>query len=362
MRVAIFIPSLDGGGAERVVVLLANELSTRGIGVDLLLVEKKGPHVDSLSRQVNVVDLAKKGVLASFFAISKYIKDNEPDFFISHLEHANIVTALVKVFSKNVKTKFLLTEHVAPSEWFKNARLLKDRVVHVLGKCFYRYADHVIAVSKGVAKDVISFYGISNDKVSVIYNPVIGKDLMARSCAEFVPLFDEDADYILGMGRLVEQKDFSVLIEAFKILKKSRKLNLLILGEGAQRRLLEDLIKKYGLQDHIKLPGHLANPYPYLKRAKVFVLSSRREALPTVLIEALALGVAVVSTNCPYGPAEILDNGRLGRIVEVGNATALAAAIEKTLESRLPEKTSEMKEYTVDFAVDAYMKLLKGIS
>jgi glycosyltransferase involved in cell wall biosynthesis len=360
MKIALFIPSLEAGGAERVVVLLANELSARGLDVDLLLVQKKGPHLASLSGRVNVVALARKGVLASFFAIRNYVNEFAPAYFISHLDHANVVTALVRLSCPASKTKFFLTEHITPSEWFRNTPSVKSKLVHILGKIFYRYADRVIVVSQGVARDVASFYHVPEDKISVIYNPVVGKDLMQKASGPCVPFFEGHADYILGMGRLVEQKDFFVLLKAFRMLAGRDHLNLLILGEGPQRGQLEDMIREYGLEKNVKLPGHISNPYPYLKQAKAFVLSSRREALPTVLIEALALGVPVVATDCPHGPSEILDKGRLGRMVNVGDARTLAQAIEETLISPLPFRKCDVEKYTVDFAVNEYMQLLRG--
>jgi glycosyltransferase involved in cell wall biosynthesis len=232
-------------------------------------------------------------------------------------------------------------------------------------RCFYPWADGIVAVSNGVADDYVHTTGIQSNRISIIYNPVITPALYKKAHEPFEHpwLTPKEPPVILSVGRLTEQKDYSTLIRAFAKVREKRPARLLILGEGELRKDLESLMRKLHLENDMALPGFVKNPYQYMAKASVFALSSKWEGLPTVLIEALAIGIPVVSTNCKSGPDEILRNGRLGKLVPVGEVMALADAISESLSKSKPNIRCEtLEQFERSWAIEEYLKILKGES
>jgi glycosyltransferase involved in cell wall biosynthesis len=202
-----------------------------------------------------------------------------------------------------------------------------------LAKMFFRWADAIVAVSRGAADDFAATSGVPRNKMQVIFNPVVSDDLHRRA-AETIdhPWFATgELPVVVAVGRLVIQKEFETLIRAFAEVRKSLPSRLMIIGEGPDRSKLESLTRELGLQDVVALPGTQNNPLPYMKHAALLAMSSRYEGLPLVPIEALAVGCPVVSTDCLTGPREILEEGKWGRLVPVGDVHALANAMLATL-------------------------------
>ena len=365
-KLALFLPSLHGGGAERVKVNLAQGFAERGLKVDLVLAKAEGPYLSRVSSKVRVVDLRAKRVLYSLPALVQYLRRERPAALLSALNHANVVAIWAKKLAC-VKTRLVATEHTVLSQSTENTSSLRGRLMPLLIRLFYPWADAVVAVSRGVAEDLSSMTGLPLNKIKVIYNPVITPELFAKA--------EEPVDHpwfrpgeppvILGVGRLTAAKDFPTLIRAFALVHKERPARLMILGEGEDRPELEALVRELGLEQDVALPGFVENPYKYMKRAAVFVLSSRWEGLPTVLIEALALGTPVVSTDCPSGPREILKGGECGLLVPPGDPKKLAEGIlriltDKALACELAEKgRRRATDFTVDKAVEQYLTLIK---
>jgi glycosyltransferase involved in cell wall biosynthesis len=242
---------------------------------------------------------------------------------------------------------------------------LRIRFLPYLIKRFYPWADVIVAVSKGVADDLIHLTGIPNRQVRVIYNPIVTPEFRKKTEAFLDhPWFGPgQPPVILAVGRLTAQKDFATLIQAFAQVRQTRQTRLLILGEGEERPRLEAQIHLLGLQEDIGLPGFVSNPYPYMCRAGVFVLSSRWEGLPGVLIEALYCGAPLVATDCPSGPREILAEGRYGQLVPVGDAPALAEAIHLALDGRVPRPPRESwGPFELEGVVNQYIDVLFGNS
>lgn len=214
-----------------------------------------------------------------------------------------------------------------------NAAGLKGRIMLFLYRRFYAGADAVIAVSREAASDLTERLRLSPGQVRMIYNPVITPALFeqAKEAVEHPWFAPGQPPVVLSAGRLCEQKDFPTLLRAFAQVRAHTRSRLVILGEGPERLSLERMASDLGLRASVLLPGFVANPYAYMARAATYVLSSKWEGLPTVLIEALACGAPVVSTDCPSGPREILQDGKYGRLVPVGDADALAQAIEANL-------------------------------
>ncbi|MCL1472411.1 glycosyltransferase [Argonema antarcticum] len=358
---AIFLVSLSGGGAERVMLYLARGFVEQGLNVDLVLVKKEGPYLSSIPPGVRVVDLGASRLLLSIPALIRYLQQNKPTALLSAMEDINVAALWARRIA-GVSTRVVVTVHNTLSQESQNSIAIKKRLAPYLARLFYPWADAVVTVSKGSAEDLAQL-GISSERLKVIYNPVVTPEL-AKKAVEPVehPWFAPGATpVILAVGRLEKQKDFPTLIRAFALVKQQRPVRLMILGEGTERASLEALVRELGLGADVALPGFVDNPYAYMAKAAVFVLSSLYEGLPTVLIEAMAGGTPVVSTDCKSGPAEILENGRYGKLVPVGDIKSLADAIATTLDES-PDKAAlqgKAAEFSLEKAVTQYLQVLQ---
>ena len=354
----LFLPSLRGGGAERVLVNLANGFAERGYGVDLVLAKAEGVYFDQLSPAVRVVDLHTPRVLRALPGLVSYLRRERPAALLSALNHANVIACLAHRLAR-VPTRLVISERNTLS--VSRPQNARGRLVPWFMRWTYPWADAVVAVSQGVADDLVRTLGIAAERVKVIYNPVVDDELLAKAQEPLDhPWFTDGAPpVVLGVGRLTEQKDFPTLIRAFARVRTHRRARLMILGEGELRPQLEALVRQLGLQDDVALPGFVANPFAYMARAAVFVLSSRWEGLPGALIQAMACGAPVVSTDCPSGPREILEDGRWGRLVPVGDVDALAEAISATLsDGKRPDVAARAAAFRVEEAVEGYLHVM----
>lgn len=345
-RIAFFLPNLAGGGAERVLVTLGLEMLDRGYAVDLVLVEASG-HLLAEAGRLNVIDLSAQRASRALPKLAAYLRRQSPALLLSSLRHTNIVAVAAKLLSRS-RTKVLVREANTASIAARHAT--GSRVVLSLLRPAYRLADGVIAVSEGVAADLRDNLGVPGSKITVIPNPTVTQELF-DGMSESVPLLEQaraDGDLIvLGAGRLVEAKDFPTLLLAFQMVCRQRAATLIILGEGPERPKLEALAAQLGIAERVTFPGFDPNPFKYMARAHVFALSSRFEGLPNVLIQAMACGCQVVSTDCPSGPREILLDGELGQLVPVGSAAELADAI--LLTAAQPTDRAKLSDRAADF-------------
>jgi glycosyltransferase involved in cell wall biosynthesis len=332
-RIAFYLPSLNGGGAERVVLTVAGYVAARGLPTDLVLAKAVGPYLSEVAPGVRIVDLRSGGVMASLPRLTAYLKKTNPGVLFSAMDHANVVAMLSSAIAHS-KARTIVSVRTNVSSSLGRGAPLKGRIVRFLMRHFYRRAHRVIAVSHGVAQDLIGAIGVPPEKVEVIYNPVDLEtiDRKLEAPAPHPWLADETIPVILAVGRMKEAKDHSTLIRAFSLVVPRRACRLIILGDGEQRGELESQIRNLGLEKYVDLPGFALNPFPFMKRARVFVLSSTREGLPNSLIEALACGCTVVSTDCPSGPDEILEHGTYGRLVPPREPRAMAEAILEALD------------------------------
>lgn len=363
MHIALFLPSLEGGGAERVTVNLARGFAERGHRVDLVLASRTGPFLAMVPDGVQVVDLAAGRVLRALTPLARYLAASRPDVLVSSLDHANLV-ALWAARRARVSTRVIVVVHTTMSRTIANPGAWTDKVLlPPLIRRYYRRAHAVVAVSAGAGDDLRAFLGARVRRVDVIANPVIMPDLGARASTgePHAWLRDDGPPVLLGVGRLWHQKDFATLIRAFDEAGLRTRARLLILGEGTLRPELEALVRERDLGACVALPGFVPDPYPSMARAAAFVLSSVFEALPTVLIEALALGTPVISTECPTGPAEILEGGRWGTLVPVGDVTALAAALLAAVDAAPARRSvpdGVLHQYSLAASVDRYLALM----
>ena len=343
-------------------VNLAGGLAERGCQVDLVAARAIGPLVGQVPAGVRLVDLGCRRTLRALLPLASYLRRERPAALLSALGHANVVAIGARLLAR-APTRLVVSEHNTLSITMQHAPDMRGKVaVPLLMRLLYGQADAVVAVSAGVAADLSRSTGLARERIRVIYNPVVTPDL-ERQAAEPLdhPWFAPgEPPVVLGMGRLVPQKDFNTLVEAFSLVCRQRPARLVILGEGEERPKLEQRVRELGLEAEVDLPGFQANPFPYLARAGVFALSSAWEGLPTVVVEALACGTPVVSTDCPHGSAEILEGGKYGRLVRVGDAEGMAAAVVSALEQRPdPEPLkARSKAFSVESAVDQYLEVL----
>jgi glycosyltransferase involved in cell wall biosynthesis len=359
--IAFYLPSLRGGGAERVIINLAQGITERGLPVDLVLAAAEGAFLDDLPPSVRVVDLRAGRVLPSLGPLIGYLRRERPRALVSSLTHANVI-ALVAARLARRATPVIATVHNTMSESTLQQGARLRGMWLALIRTFYPWASSVVAVSRGAADDLARTTGLRRDEIEVIYNPVITTSLLslARQPPDHPWLASGQPPVILGVGRLTRQKDFPTLIRAFSEVRRRRPARLIILGEGEERPALEALAAELGVVSEVALLGFRTNAATYMAASALFVLSSVWEGLPTVLIEALAAGTRIVSTDCPSGPREILQDGRLGILVPVGDAAALAGAIINALDGPADlVPMAALAPFTRDAAVDQYLRLIE---
>ncbi len=362
MKLALFLPSLAGGGAERVMLNLAGGFLERGHGVDLVLARREGPLLRQVPEGAGLVDLRARKPLGAVPRLAAYLRRERPDALFSTMTHANIAARMACLLSRT-GVPCLLREASALSRELAAARRLDRWLVPRLVRLLYPGAAAVVALSRGVADDLCRVTGLRRERVQVIYNPVVSPALL-RSSREPVdhPWLRQPVPVILAVGRLTRQKDFPTLLQAFALLRARREARLLILGEGEERPALEALCRELEIAEAVDLPGFVDNPRPFMAAASLMVLSSRWEGLGNVLIEALACGTPVVATDCPEGPREVLGDGAYGQLVPVGDAEALARAMERVLDGsfRPADVGSWLERFGLDANVERFLALAAG--
>ena len=361
-KLAIFVPTLNGGGAEHAMLKLAQGFAEEGCEVDLVLAQAKGPYLSKVNGKLRLVDLKASRAIASLPELIRYLRTEKPKALISTLDYANVLALWARRLAGS-PARIAVNEQNTISRSAPNSARRRQRMVPYLMKRFYPWADFIIGNSEGVVDDLVKITGLPRRRIQMVYNPVVTPELREKARAKLNhPWFEVgQPPVVLAVGRLTKQKDFPLLIRAFAQLRVNCPARLVILGEGPDRPALEALVKQLGLEDHVSLPGFVENPYAYMSQAAVFVLSSLWEGLPTVLIEALFCGAPVVATNCLSGPREILRDGKYGQLVPVGQADALAQAIEEALDGRLaPPPAESWRQYELETVVNQYTGLIFG--
>lgn len=355
--VALLLPTLSGGGAERVTLNLASGFLQRGFAVDVVVRHLVGDLVDSVPDGAARVDLRARRAPMTVRSFARYLAERRPRTVLSALPHTNVL-AVVAAGLARYRGRLVVAEHNQLNP--DGAPTPTQRILLTAMRHTYPRAHAIVTVSHGVKDSLATTTRIPPERITVIYNPVITPHLHhATQAHPDHPWFQGPDPIILGIGRLTRQKNFPNLLHAFAHVLPQHPAKLLILGEGEDRDTLQHLIHHLHLDDHAQLPGFVPNPYAYLAHAHLFALSSDWEGLPTVLIEALAAGTPVVSTDCPSGPREILDHGRHGQLVPTNDPTALANAILHTLQHPPPPTDPTwLHQFTLDAATDHYARTL----
>lgn len=362
MKVSIFVPSFSGGGAERAAVYIANHLAALGEHIQFVAAKARGPFRCELADSVPLFDLHSERISRSLPRLVKYLRRERPDVMLSFQTRANILAIIARNFAGS-DTRLVVREGNTASASLRDSRLIQNKILYWLIPRLYPQAEAVVAISKGVKDDLAGLLPLKD--IHVIYNPAVRADIqqLALQPVEH-PFFKAGAPpVILSVGRLTKQKDHTTLLEAFIELRRQIDARLLILGEGDLRKKLEMMVAENNLQDEISLPGFVVNPYAYMSRSAVFVLSSLWEGFGIVLAEAMACGVPVISTDCPSGPAEIVDGGRYGKLVPMGDAKTLAGAMRALIKNP-PDKhigIERAKQFSVARGAEQYLSLFRSL-
>ncbi len=335
---------------------LASKFADAGLSVDMVLLWAEGPYLRQLDPRIRVVDLAVSSKAGSIPALARYLRKERPDALLSALDIANVVALLARRFSRWNGT-LVVSTHIHLSSQASSGQKLHDLLLPWLAQRLYPGADRIVAVSKGIADDLTTLLRRPGREIDVIPNPIPVDAVRKQAEAEIDhPWFrDSEPPVLLGVGRLNPQKDYPTLFRALAKVRQNRKVRLIVLGEGPDRSSLERLSDQLGISDILAMPGFVDNPYAYMRQARLFVLSSRWEGFGLVVAEAMACGCPVVSTDCPSGPAEILEGGRYGRLIQVGNVADMARAIEENLDA--PEDSEILTTRARDFGIDRIARM-----
>ena len=381
-RIALAIPDLRGGGGERSTLGIARGLLARGYTVDLVLFEDSNAYPNETPREARlfirksaraqrfrdwarhtpgfgirralILGIRLIDLLGNVRFITAYIKRERSDVLFASLGEAKVSALLAR---------FFVSPHPVVIPIMRSVVMNRSLPLRILYRFLFPAADRIVAISDGVADSLVEDLGVPREKIERIYNPATRPEIeaLAGENPDHSWLSEPSSPVFLSVGRLDQVKDFTTLLRAFHRVSKSRPARLIILGEGPQRKQLEGFITRNGLAEKVSLPGWVPNPYAYMSRASVFVVSSKYEGLSLVLIEALACGCPVVSTDCPSGPAEILCSGEFGPLVPVGDDAALAAAMEHLLDNP-PESTvlrARAQDFSAEACVEHYDRLIR---
>jgi glycosyltransferase involved in cell wall biosynthesis len=348
-KIAVFLPSLDGGGAERVFADLSGEFAALDYPVDLVLASARGQYLADVSARVRMIDLGAGGVLSSLSKLVRYLRSERPCVMLSGLDHANII-AIVACALAGGRSRCVISMRSVPTAVYAEDPSVRGWIILQLIKNLYRFAYGIVGNSSAVVHDLKRFRHIPVRKIAVIYNPLdINRIVLASHAQVDHPWLVEGAPpVVLGVGSLAVLKDFPTLIRAFVLVRPRFNCRLVILGEGPDRPALMSLVHELGLDGEVLMPGFVANPFAWMKRARVFVSSSLTEGCPNALMQALACGTQIVSTACPGGSAEILEGGKWGRLVPVRNSTAMAEAIVDSMSDTI---RLDVQQRAADFAL-----------
>lgn len=341
-------------------VNLVNYFVQQQYNVDLVLTQINGAYDSLVSPDVNIVNLNAPKLPTSLPKLVHYLRQQQPVTLLTALHYPCEIALWAKQLAR-VSTRVVVSEHNTLSVEAKRLPQLTARLSPVAARLFYPWADGIVAVSQGVAEDLMNVTHLPSKRIQTIYNPVITPDILhkAKEPVDHPWFLPGEPPVILGVGRLVAQKDFPTLIRAFAQVQQQKSCRLMILGSGKEKQNLLSLVQTLGLEDKVALLGFVKNPYAYMAASAVFVMTSAWEGFGNVLVEAMAVGTPVVSTNCPSGPAEILDNGKYGELVSVGDVEATAQAILKVLSGEVKFVDSVwLDQFTLPTVAQKYLDVL----
>jgi glycosyltransferase involved in cell wall biosynthesis len=363
-RVAFLVRGLDGGGAQRDAILMANALEAAGIASAIVTLEARGPLAGLIDAAVPVVDLGrgrKLRIAAALPALRRLLVQGRPAALVSSEAAANVMVTIASRFAGRRRPAIVLREVASPLEARRNDPYWQNRLAYRLVPMVYPLADRVVTFTAGARNDLAVHFRVPAERIfNLGTNAVLTAEMRERlASGEHRP----EPGLVVSVGRLSPEKGHAVLLDAFARLRRRRAAHLIVVGEGNERPRLEQRVAELGLAGEVELAGHVADPLPILRRAALFVSASSHEGLGNAIIEALACGVPVVATDAPHGPREILAGGRLGRLVPVGDAAALADAMAEALDGPVAGETLVRRaaDFTVEAAAARFASLLEEL-
>lgn len=360
-RLAVFLATSGHSGVDRIMKNLLPAFADRGVQVDLLHVERHGPHLDLPYPNINLVRLGRAHVNTSMPALLRYLRQRRPQVLLADKDKLNRLAILAPRLTA-VDTRVVVRLGTTVSENLRDRGWLQRFSQYASIRLLYRHADAIIVPSQGAAADLAAIAGLPLARISVVPNPVITPDFTAKLQAEppHPWLREKTVPVVLAVGELSQRKDFATLVAAFAQVRRRRPLKLIILGKGREQKALQQLIAELGLGADIDLAGFQANPYAYMAAADLFVQTSICEGFGIALAEALGAGLPCVATDCPSGPKEILADGALGALVPVKDVTAVAQGIEAMLDAPPSRQVllQAAARYSLAASADAYLHVL----
>jgi glycosyltransferase involved in cell wall biosynthesis len=361
-RIACLFSTSGHSGVDRAARHLIPALARRGYQVDLLKVRRHGPNLDPVQGEippgVRVIDLGSRHTYACLPAVVRYLRRERPAVMLSDKDRVNRTALLARTLAR-VPTRLVLSSGTTISIDLATRGPLERWVQRNSMGYLYPFADQVIVTAAGVADDMADYTGLARRLIRVVPSPVVPGRLFTQVLPRPAhPWFgDPGWPLILSAGELCGRKGFDTLLRGFALVRGKRPCRLMILGQGGARESLLALAAELGVAGDFALPGFVPQPYAWMAHASLFAFTSRWEGLGFVLIEALAVGTPVVSTDCPSGPSEVLDGGRFGPLVPVDDHQALAAAMLTTLDAPLPAETLRQaaRPYEIEASTDAYL-------
>jgi glycosyltransferase involved in cell wall biosynthesis len=354
-KLMLIVPSMRGGGSERVMSILANNLDRRKFDITLVLLKKEGPYLDDLESDIKIIDLNSSKARYGVFKLLKLIKASKPDIVFSTLGHLNILISILKsLLPKTIK--YIARESSIPSK--SHSKTGKGKILKILYKLFYNKFDLIISQSEYMKNDLINNYNISESKITIINNPV-DLDKINLLSKESVVSFDKNKINLLAVGRLNKVKRFNLLIDLMSKLNDS--FHLTIIGNGYEENSLRKQIQELNLDQNIDLIGFKSNPYKYMANADMLLISSEYEGFPNVVLEVNACGIPVFAFNCPGGISEIIEDGINGILIENDNIDLMAKALD-TYDLRnfnpLMIKQKIKKRYSLEYIISKYERII----
>jgi glycosyltransferase involved in cell wall biosynthesis len=362
--IAVVMRALEGGGAQRDMVLLCNALAAKGVLVTVLTLCGEGPLRSSLDPRIRVVKVPGRKLRYAIPWLRRAIRNEAPSIVVSSESNLNLCTIVaVRSLPLYCRPKLVVREVGSPAVAQYHDPYVQNRIAYRILRRFYRCADRIITLTEGARRDLVQNFAVPDEKIAVMLTNAVIPSAVVQWLAQWDGEAGREADLIVCVGRLSPEKDQRTLLRAMTLLPAERAWRLAIVGDGPDRAALERFAHSNGLTHRVLFTGHVVNPFAWLMRARVAVCSSLYEGLGNAIIEALACGTAVVATGCPYGPREIMRNGIYGALTPVGDAAAMAAAIDNALD-HVPDRRSLMMRglnYTPERAAERFLEIVRDL-
>jgi glycosyltransferase involved in cell wall biosynthesis len=361
--IAVVTLAFEGGGPERDTVLLSNALADRGVRIAILVLHNEGSLRTFLKPEIPVFAVPGRRLRYAVPGLRGLIRSIGPRVVFSS-GATNLPTLIAMQSLRSAARPKLLLREVAVPSMAHHDPYRANRIAYKILRYLYRYADRIIVLTDGARRELEQDFSVPESSISVMSVNAAIPPSMVRRLAQWDGETGRERDLIVCVGRLSREKDHRTLLRAMSLMPPECAWRLAIVGDGPDRAALETFVRSNGLADRTVFTGYVTDPFAWMMRARVLVLSSVFEGLPCVLMEALACGTPVVSTDCPYGPREILQDGRYGALTPVGDPAALARAITTALD-HVPDRRSLMRrgfEYTAECAAAQFLTITRDLA